>query len=68
MSPLLSAESGLNTFIEGGRDSQETAKLQRVQGKANKESASEVALKECYVRVREIANSLGLPRSVQVIS
>lgn len=65
-SPLLAAESGLNTMIEGGRDKRTTARLQKTQGMAMKESASQAALQDCYGRVREIGHKLGLPPSLQV--
>lgn len=66
-SPLLSAKSGMNTLIEGGRDGKLTAKLQRLQGMAVKESASERALKtDFFAKVREFGHRLGLTHAMQV--
>ncbi|CAM9658373.1 unnamed protein product [Ectocarpus sp. 13 AM-2016] len=65
-SPLLSAKSGMNTLIEGGQDSKLTAKLQKLQGMAVKESASERALKmDFFGKVREFGNRLGLTHAMQ---
>ncbi|CAM9494261.1 unnamed protein product [Ectocarpus sp. 12 AP-2014] len=65
-SPLLSAKSGMNTLIEGGQDSKLTAKLQKLQGMAVKESASERALKmDFFGKVREFGNRLGLTHTMQ---
>ncbi|CAM9188368.1 unnamed protein product [Ectocarpus sp. 6 AP-2014] len=65
-SPLLSAKSGMNTRIEGGQDSKLTAKLQKLQGMAVKESASERALKmDFFGKVREFGNRLGLTHAMQ---
>ena len=66
-SPLLSAKSGMNTLIEGGRDQKLTARLQRLQGMAVKESASERALKtDFFAKVREFGHRLGLTHAMQV--
>eukprot|EP00752_Nemacystus_decipiens_P005122 g4647.t1 len=65
-SPLLSAKSGMNTLIEGGRDGKLTAKLQRLQGMAVKESASERALKtDFFAKLREFGHRLGLTHAMQ---
>lgn len=57
----------MNTHIEGGRDSKLTAKLQKLQGMAVKESASERALKmDFFGKVREFGNRLGLTNAMQV--
>ena len=59
----------MNTMIEGGRDKKQTARLQKAQGIAMKESASEVALKtDYYGKVRELAHRLGLTQPMQVSS
>lgn len=65
-SPLLSSKSSMNTMIEGGDNKKQTGRLQKAQSMAGKESASEVALKACFARVREISQDLGLPSSIQV--
>lgn len=66
-SPLLSTASGMNTMIEGGNDKKQTARLQKAQGIAMRESASEVALKmDFYGKVRELAHRLGLTHAMQV--
>lgn len=66
-SPLLSAKSGMNTLIEGGRDQKLTARLQKLQGMAVKESASERALKtDFFAKVREFGHRLGLTHAMQV--
>ena len=56
----------MNTVIEGGNNKKQTGRLQKAQGMASKESTSEVALRACFARVREIAHNLGLPSSIQV--
>lgn len=57
----------MNTLIEGGHDSKLTAKLQKLQGMAVKESASERALKmDFFGKVREFGNRLGLTHAMQV--
>lgn len=53
-------------MIEGGDNKKQTGRLQKAQSMAGKESASEVALKACFARVREISQDLGLPSSIQV--
>ena len=66
-SPLLSTASSMNTMIEGGKDKKQTARLQKAQGIAMRESASEVALKmDSYGKVRELAHRLGLTHAMQV--
>lgn len=57
----------MNTMIEGGRDQKLTSKLQRLQGMAVKESASERALKtDFFAKVREFGHRLGLTHAMQV--
>lgn len=57
----------MNTMIEGGRDQKLTSKLQRLQGIAVKESASERALKtDFFAKVREFGHRLGLTHAMQV--
>lgn len=57
----------MNTMIEGGNDKKQTARLQKAQGIAMRESASEVALKmDFYGKVRELAHRLGLTHAMQV--
>lgn len=65
-SPLHSAASGMDTIIEGGRNDKQTGRLQRLQGIVAKETASEVALKHHFGRVRELAHNMGLPSSIKV--
>lgn len=66
-SPLASAKSGMNTMIEGGRDQKLTVRLQRLQGMAVKESASEKALRtDFFGKVREYGHRLGLTHAMQV--
>lgn len=63
----MSTASGMNTMIEGGNDKKQTARLQKAQGIAMRESASEVALKmDFYGKVRELAHRLGLTHAMQV--
>ncbi|CAN0346015.1 unnamed protein product, partial [Hapterophycus canaliculatus] len=65
-SPLASAKSGMNTLIEGGADQKLTVRLQRLQGMAVKESASEKALRtDFFAKVREYGHRLGLTHAMQ---
>lgn len=65
-SPLLTADSGMNTMIEGGHDKKLTAKLQKVQGMAMGASASEVLLRDCFNSTRSIAERLRLGPTTKV--
>lgn len=65
-SPLLAADSGMNTMIEGGRDKKLTAKLQKVQGMAMGESTSESTLRDCFDSTRSIAERLRLGPTTKV--
>lgn len=66
MSVLAAEGAGLNTMIEGGQDKKQTARLQKMQGMAMKESSSEIALKGSFGRVRDISRAMSLGFEAEV--
>lgn len=57
----------MNTFIEGGKDKNETRMLKKVQGITMKASGAEMAMEEGYRKIREFAGRLQLSKSTQVL-